>query len=209
MSCKAVTFVPPQFWCPTNESHLNRPTPSCRIPHWDKSLLRKAFWKALPAPTLHAVLWTGYKNALPALSFLTAHNPLLSSPSHSPVTSMDPFSLTVGAVALVATGTDVLQSANTVRDDYCKARKQTANLRTQHVMLRENIATLSRLKSDHTAWQTSLQAIEEEFPNNIDSDSKKARLRWALKDKKKATNIVTQLKETEISTILSLQSELL
>jgi hypothetical protein len=120
----------------------------------------------------------------------------------------DPFSIIVGTVGIIGVGGQVVQSARDFNDNYRHADKQMQHALSQLEILQSTLeSTPLQLHPRLAAAQSSFEAISGNFPDDLRSDSRRARLRWAAKNKGKATEILSQLKEMEISTIFALQLE--
>jgi hypothetical protein len=121
----------------------------------------------------------------------------------------DPISIAFGAAGLFDAGTKAVEISHTLLDKYHNAEKQASHARAQRHVLEHNVrqGKLSRSRQSQcslSASQPFLESIEKEFAAGIRSDRKRDRLRWALKDSKKAAELIRRLKETETSAALEI-----
>ena len=121
---------------------------------------------------------------------------------------MDPLSITLGTIGVAGVGGRIMQSARDFGTNYRNANAQIKHAQSQLAILQSTVKDVS-LKSNSkcSVAQSSFEAISESFPNELQSDSKKARFMWAAKHKGQVSGLVNQLKETEISATFALQLE--
>jgi hypothetical protein len=121
---------------------------------------------------------------------------------------MDPISATFGAISVLSTAGEFIQSSRTFAHNYTNAQTQIRHAECQWAALSSTIHDLSlQINPKHAGAQTSFEAIRERIPGDLRADSKMARIRYAAKQKGKVAGLVSQLKDTEISTTLALQLE--
>lgn len=118
----------------------------------------------------------------------------------------DPLSIILGTVTLAGVGIKMVDGAREIGAEIRDARDHMIHTKIQHEMLRENLANASSHIQD--AAVLSLAGIESRYPKDLRPDSKKARLGWTVKHKRKVAGLAGQLKEIESSTTLSLQLKL-
>ncbi|KAH8586068.1 hypothetical protein B0O99DRAFT_695856 [Bisporella sp. PMI_857] len=121
---------------------------------------------------------------------------------------MDPFSVVAGAIGIAGVGGQAVQAVQTARDffgDYHHGEAQMMHVKAKSDIL-ESIRQSSpiKLNPNLVAAQSSFETISASFPGNLHTGSRRRRLLWAAKDKERATRLLGQLAEIEISTILAL-----
>jgi hypothetical protein len=122
---------------------------------------------------------------------------------------MDPFSAVVGAIGVAGVGGQAIQSAVGFHSNYRRAEAQTKHAQSQLATIQETLQDeYFQLNAKYSAVQSSFEAIGKSFPGELrSSESTRARLTWAAKNKRITADALGQLKETELSTILKLQLE--
>ena len=121
---------------------------------------------------------------------------------------MDPFSITIGTIGVAGVGSQIAQSARDFHGNYRGANAQIQHARRQLAMLQSKLENpILQSHANFAAAQSSFEDINERFPGDLCSDSRRARFRWAAKRKAEVSALVDQLKETEISTTFALQLE--
>ena len=119
---------------------------------------------------------------------------------------MDPFSIACGAIGVVGVGGQLFQSSSGLICNYRQAEKQIKHAQSQLETLQSTLEDLTLQSSPKClAAQASFRDIRGSFPAELRSDSKRARFRWAAKDRGEVRGFIDQLKETEISTTFALQ----
>jgi hypothetical protein len=117
----------------------------------------------------------------------------------------DPVSITVGAIGIAGVGGQAVKAARDFRASYRDAGKEIRHAKSQFETLQSTLeSTYFKSHRKSSTAQSSFEAIGNNFPADLRSDSRKAKLRWAATTKGKVAEILGQLKETEISTILTL-----
>jgi len=121
---------------------------------------------------------------------------------------MDPISITFGTIGAAGVGGQVVQSSREFRSNYRNAAEQISHAQSQLEILRSTLNEPAlKLNAKCSKAQYSFKTISENFPNELRSNSKKARFLWAWKHKGHVSELISQLKETEVSTTLALQLE--
>ena len=117
----------------------------------------------------------------------------------------DPFSISVGAIGIAGFGGQAMKYARDFRANYRDAERQIRHAKSQLDILQLTLgSTYFQSQGKPFVAQSSFEAIEHDFPGDLCADSRRAKLRWAAKKKGKVAEVVGQLKETEISAILTL-----
>jgi hypothetical protein len=105
-------------------------------------------------------------------------------------------------------GDQIIQSARDFGSNYRNANAEIKHAQSQLAILQSTLKDVSlQPNSKCSASQSSFEAINESFPNGLQSNSKKARFHWAAKHRGQVSGLVKQLKETEISATFALQLE--
>jgi len=122
---------------------------------------------------------------------------------------MDPFSVTVSAVALAGSFGAAASVLKTLHSDYRDADKDSHHIQQQKKHLQLNQSLLDGLipnaASPLHCLKSSLADIEAVLPTQPCEDKKRDRLRWAAGGgKRKAQDQIGKLKEIESSTSISL-----
>jgi hypothetical protein len=123
--------------------------------------------------------------------------------------TMDPFSVTVSAVALAGSFGTTASVLKTLHSDYRDADKDSHHIQQQKKHLQLNQSLLDGLVPDATSplhcLKSSLADIEAALPTQPCEGKKRDRLRWAAcGGKRKAQDKIGKLKEIESSTSISL-----
>jgi hypothetical protein len=122
---------------------------------------------------------------------------------------MDPFSVTVSAVALAGSFGTTASVLKTLHSDYRDADKDSHHIQQQKKHLQLNQSLLDDLipnaSSPLHCLKSSLADIEAALPTQPCEGKKKDKLRWAAcGGKRKAQDKIGKLKEIESSTSISL-----
>jgi len=117
----------------------------------------------------------------------------------------DPFSAAVGALSIAQFGGHAVRYTRDIRANYKDADKQIKHAKAQLEMFQSNLESITYQSHENTSVaQSSFDAIGQNFPGDLSFNSRRARLKWAAKNKEKVAELIGQMKETEISTILTL-----
>jgi hypothetical protein len=122
----------------------------------------------------------------------------------------DPLSISVGAITLLGAGAKAVELSHALHSSYRNAGKEMLHGRTQHVILHENVQLARAITEDSrhfqiSASQASLERIQDEFPSGLRLEKKRDKLLWALKHRGKVGELLSRMKEIDISTSLALQ----
>ena len=89
---------------------------------------------------------------------------------------MDPLSATFGAISVLSTRGELVQSSQTFAHNYKNAQSQIRHAECQWTMLSSTVQDFSlQANLKHVAAQTSFEAIRERIPSDLRADS---RMTW-------------------------------
>ncbi|PVH84399.1 ankyrin [Cadophora sp. DSE1049] len=113
----------------------------------------------------------------------------------------DPFSIFVGAVGIAGLGGKAVEAVHEFHGNYKRASTQIGHARAQQELLQFSLQgpPISQIHEPLEALRSSLQAISESFPEDIDSETKRGKLKWAARQKMKVSETLSHLKDVEIS----------
>lgn len=123
---------------------------------------------------------------------------------------MDPFSVTLGVVALTGTLLTAASKVDAFHSSYQKAGKDNHHIQDQKKQLQFNQTLLEELKSNlpssvQNGLKSSLADLEAALPSEHYLGKQREKLRWAaFGGKQKAQDKIARLKEIESSAILTL-----
>lgn len=122
--------------------------------------------------------------------------------------AMDPLSVCVSGLTIAGAIITTASSVRGFRTDYREAERQAHHATWQQAHLRSNHAQLNSLpvgvQRKIELAQSSIAEIAAALPADIKVKKKRDRLLWAAGRKHQVKDDIARLKETEISTNLSL-----
>lgn len=120
----------------------------------------------------------------------------------------DPFSILVGAVSIAGIGGKAAEAAHKFQGDYRRASKQIDHTLAQLEILQSYLEKADSSQSHlelHETVLSSLHTIANSFPQGLNFEYKRGKLRWAVRQKSQAIEALAHLRDTELSAILSMQ----
>ena len=121
---------------------------------------------------------------------------------------MDPLSITASAIAIGGAFTATASNLKAFRSDYRDAEKERLQVHRQKEHVQINRSLLSALPSTTQDYlqnlESSLADVEAALPSQPSTWRKRDRVRWATGEKSKTKAEIAFLKDTEISSNLTL-----